>query len=93
MRSVLGDTEAGGEVAYGRRRSAGAVAVAGSGDERFERSPCEWAERASRLFGHRAEQERVPTRVDGRRSWRMRIRRREPVARRNASRRPTAARA
>ena len=73
MRGVLGDAEL-------RRRVARTVVfatltssiVAGVGDERFERSPSEWAERAPRLIGHRAEQERVPTLSGGRRSWRDR---------------------
>lgn len=63
MRGVLGDAEMLGELADSGGRHVDVAVRTGIGDEGFERSPSKWAERAPRLIGRRAEQERVPTLV------------------------------
>ena len=63
MRSVLGDAESLGELADRCVRNGDAAGRSCVGDEGLKRSPSEWAERAPRLIGHRAEQKRVPTLV------------------------------
>jgi hypothetical protein len=57
VRGVLRDAETGGELADRGVHDAAVLARVGVGDEGFQRSPREWAERAPRLIGHRAEHE------------------------------------
>jgi hypothetical protein len=57
VRGVLRDPQTAGELADRGVHDAALRDRVRVGDECFERSPREWAERAPRLIGHRAEHE------------------------------------